>query len=218
MKGVTNMKTILGALALFICTGVAQASLVTIETNYSGDNTVTISGYENRLTGSVTSGLFGSLFATSEVRATFTYLGQKSGHINLFIGDSDLLLETGTVGSTSISSVMSANSDLDFHFLDRDTMNVVSNSDGRSFEESTVLPPSFAILNSNVNAAFGNYDYILGFNDDWNDADYDDFVVGLNVAATPLPPAAWLFGSALVGLGAVVRRSRTRSKAEAVAA
>lgn len=215
MKGITNIKTILGASALFIFTGGAQANLVTIETNHPGDNTVAISGYQNSVTGPVTSGLFGTLAADGEVRATFTYLGQESGHFNLFVGETALLTEFGKAGSTSISETMGPG-DLDFHFVDLNGLDVVANSEGRDFyQNSPNIPPAFAILN----AAIAGYDYILGFNDTFNgDTDYDDFVVGLNVAATPLPPAAWLFGSALVGIGALVRRSRAHSKAEAVAA
>ncbi|WP_419810552.1 VPLPA-CTERM sorting domain-containing protein [Bacterioplanoides sp.] len=49
---------------------------------------------------------------------------------------------------------------------------------------------------------------IVGFNDNertkwgWNDADYDDIIIAMRqISPVPLPAAAWLFGSALLGFG-----------------
>lgn len=47
---------------------------------------------------------------------------------------------------------------------------------------------------------------------------YDSNETLVPPSVIPLPPAAWLFGSALAGLGALVCRSQARSKAESVTA
>ena len=64
-------------------------------------------------------------------------------------------------------------------------------------------PLGFAILKGQTNA-YGTFQYLLGFNDSYNgDADYDDFVVGVNFVTAPVPEpetyAMLLAGLALVG-------------------
>lgn len=65
-----------------------------------------------------------------------------------------------------------------------------------------------------VPGAVGLFDYIFAF-EDLNcpagacDRDFNDLVIGMtDVRAVPLPAAAWLFGSGLIGLAGVARRKK----------
>lgn len=59
------------------------------------------------------------------------------------------------------------------------------------------------------------YQQIFGFEDqDCDkvncDRDFNDMVIGMtDVAAVPIPAAAWLFGSGLIGLAGIARRKKT---------
>jgi hypothetical protein len=72
-------------------------------------------------------------------------------------------------------------------------------------------PLGFAILKGQTNI-YGTFQYLLGFNDSYKgDADYDDFVVGVNFVASPVPEPE-TYAMILAGLGLVgfsIRRRRT---------
>jgi hypothetical protein len=71
-------------------------------------------------------------------------------------------------------------------------------------------PFGFVIMQGQTNK-YGTFDYLLGFNDSFTgDADYDDFVVGINfVAAVPEPEtyAMLLAGLGLLGMSMRGRKS-----------
>lgn len=87
----------------------------------------------------------------------------------------------------------------------------------RHVETLPGLSPSVAILGDQVSrqlASIGGQAYsfdVLRSSEIWNgDADFDDFVVGVNFrpSVVPLPAAAWLFGSALFGFVMVSNRRK----------
>lgn len=55
-----------------------------------------------------------------------------------------------------------------------------------------------------------DYTYDLWLNDNSAYYDHDDMVVRVSVSPVPIPAAAWLFGSALMGMAGVGYRSRLR--------
>lgn len=55
--------------------------------------------------------------------------------------------------------------------------------------------------------------FIALFNDGGTDADFDDFAVKIAVSPIPLPPAVWLFISAILGLVSFTRIRRTQNTA-----
>ena len=173
---------------------------------------------------------FGTIMASSPGTVTATYLGQESGYLNSYSLDffSNMLLETDKVGKSVTANVTSTVMPfaLDFSFNTKASNGYVEKvSNGQVFSK---LSPSFAILgdylqqqsakikvgkdrNGKTIYETRTFDYILGFNDSWiGDADFDDFVVGINFAPTPvpLPAAAWLFGSALLGFITISNRRK----------
>lgn len=62
-------------------------------------------------------------------------------------------------------------------------------------------------------ADLGDGSFIALFNDGGTDADFDDFAVKISVSPVPLPPAVWLFISAILGLVSFTRIRRTQNTA-----
>ncbi len=184
------------ATTLFLASGAAQASGLSI----FGSSPLSFSGYNGQpanATGVYTSGMLGSLSANGPGTVTFTYLGNESGYSNSFSFLGTFLNESNSVGDKT--AAVSVNSGLlDFSFND---------SQGASISNGTSATPvlGFAILNGNLTPVngpdYGPFDYVLGFNDSSNgDADYDDFVVGVNftpLSPVPLPASLPLLALAL---------------------
>ena len=196
-----SIKKILAIVALLLVPVGAQASSLAI----SGGTAITFTGYNGQpasVTGTYTSGHLGTLVALTGGTFSATYLGQESGYYNQFRFLDVLglkLTELDALGKT-ISMQVDAGV-LGFKFKDNHGGVVINGGVSSGYS-------SFAILAGQSNA-YGNFDYILGFNDSFGgDADYDDFVVGVRLSPVPLPAAAWLFGSALVGFMFVSNRRR----------
>ena len=142
---------------------------------------------------------------------TATFLGFEALDTDTFTFSmgSGSLSNQGPLGA-SISGPISAGN-LNFTFQDMTVAgNMVGNGgNGLSFA-------SYSVLGSVMGGVFtpytlgGAYQLILGFNDGLRvDADYDDLVVGLNVAAIPEPETYALM---LAGLGAIGFIGRRRQK------
>lgn len=213
----TTTKSLLASL-LFAVAGVASASGLYID-GLSGP--LVINGYNPApATANYTSGYFGKVMASSPGTVTATYLGQESGYVNSYSLDffSNMLLESHTPG-TEVSALITGAAPilLDFSF---NTKNNSGNYIGEVANGNvfSVNSPSFAILGNylasqtaTIAGQARTFDYILGFNDSYTgDADFDDFVVGINFkpSVVPLPAAAWLFGSALFGFMMVSNRRK----------
>ena len=145
---------------------------------------------------------------------TATFLGFEAIDTDTFtfsLGASGTLNNKGALNA-SISGPVAAGL-LNFSFADLFQATSVGNG-GNPGSDFT----SYAVLGNFNGAIFtpatlgGAYDLIIGFNDGLRvDADYDDMVVGLKVAAVPEPETYALL---LAGLGAAGfiarRRQRTR--------
>lgn len=194
--------TISLASTLFFSTGAQAVSLSVL-----GKSPISFTGYSGQpatTTGVYTSGSFGTLSASSPGIISFTYLGSESGYNNSFSFLGKTLTESNAVGTTATASVATAGA-LDFSFSD---------SQGATFSNGTAATPvlGFAILNGNLTPVsgpdYGPFDYVLGFNDSsTGDADYDDFVVGVNFNLSPVPlPASLPLMAAALGFFTFARR------------
>ena len=192
------------ASALLLSSGAAQA----VSLSVLGGSPISFSGYNGQpatTTGAYTAGTLGSLIANGPGTVTFTYLGNESGYNNSFSFLGNFLNESNVVGDKTAAVAVEAGQ-LNFSFSD---------STGASISNGTPSTPvlGFAILNGNLTPVsgpdYGPFDYVLGFNDSSNgDADYDDFVVGVNFSSlSPVPlPASLPLMAAALGFFAFARR------------
>jgi len=201
-----KMKHIIPGIFLFAILGTAQAGTLEI----ANSSVVNFNGYDGQplsITGAENAGFWGSLFTTGAGVFSATYLGNESGYVNNFsFGLGSTLLESNYLGNT-ISQTVGAGT-IGFSFSDNAGL-------GHTFtngaQQTTTL--GFAILKGQNNK-YGNFQYILGFNDSYKgDADYDDFVVGVNFVSAPVPEpetyAMLLAGLGLIGFSARRRKNST---------
>jgi len=162
---------------------------LTAETGLSGGDPITI--FDS------TTGAAG-LQLSSPAQVEFTFLGIEADATNAF----DVLGgEVFTGGSApGISSTFGlAGGLLDFAF--------------RSTIGGTAANGAIAAGISIAFADLGDGSFIALFNDGGTDGDFDDFAVKIAVSPVPLPPAVWLFISAILGLVSFTRIRRTQNAA-----
>lgn len=190
--------------------GVAQAGTLEIA-NSSVINFNNYNGQPLTITGTQNTGFWGSLFTTSSGVFSATYLGNESGYINNFSFGfgGGTLLESNSLGRTISKSVGLGT--VGFSFSDNAGL-------GHTFANGSQQQNSFgfAILKGQTNR-YGTFDYLLGFNDSYTgDADYDDFVVGVNFVTAPVPEpetyAMLLAGLGLIGFSARRRKNDAFNK------
>lgn len=193
-------RTVLGIL-LAVIFGAAQAGTLEI----ANASAISFNGYDGQpltVTGAQSSGFWGSLFTTSGGVFSATYLGNESSYVDKFsFGIGGSLLESNSLGST-ISMLVGAGT-VGFGFSD-------NAGGGHTFSngQQQTLPFGFAILKGQTNK-YGTFDYLLGFNDSYRgDADYDDFVVGVNFASAVPEPET--YAMLLAGLGMLCYTVRRR--------
>ena len=152
---------------------------------------------------------------------TFTYLGKEAGHTNTFryggSGSGNTFNNTTSSAFTSLFSVDVDNENrLNLTFKDLNTGLVAKSGFGRprdSDEDKNPNNSHFGFIDlsefDDVYDSFGGaYDYLVLFNDDWNDSDYNDMAVGVKVAA-PIPEPE-TYALMLAGLGVVGFMARRR--------
>lgn len=199
-----DRKFALLAAALAFTAGAASAQSIT----FTASNTVPFSQLFNPdggvfAAGAFSSGSEGVFRATTNGAFTLTYLGQESvfnDGIRISIGGAQL--NEGSAVGSSITGSMTAGTALNFTFF---------GSDGASVTNGVIPPdmnPSFALLGTNVATSRGTFQYVLGYNDSANHDDWDDFVVGINVAPVPEPQTYALMLAGLGVVGFVARRRR----------
>ncbi len=152
-----------------------------------------------------TSGLFGQLAATQSTRLKFTFLGKEAANTNSLLLNG-LVAAGSTTNTVSVGNSFLLNSN-------EGAVNFGFTGTGGVTTSNTIQPDGNIAFIENVDSlkdADGNvFAFLAGFNDGGSeDADFDDFVVGINeVSAVPAPAAAWLFGSALMGFVSFRRKS-----------
>jgi hypothetical protein len=198
-----KMKNVLLGLMMVLTVGSAQAALTIVN-----PSEVSFSGYDGEpaaITGTFSSGLWGSLSASTAGTFSATYLGNESGYTNIFMafdGGIKSLIETNAIGTTVSTNLNSGI--VPFAFFDS-----VGSFFFNGSNQSPVL--GFAIMDGRTTEQYGSFDYIIGFNDSSNgDADYDDFVIGVNFAPIPEPEtyALMLAGLGIVGFAARRRKNK----------
>jgi hypothetical protein len=225
----TATKSLLASL-LFAFAGVASASGLYIG-GPNGPANVGFSLYDappSTVTGVYGDGTLGTLMTNAAGTVTATYLGDESGYDNFFSfvttgpdsarNSLNTLYEDTSTPSTpvgsSISTTVAANSVISFMYKDNQGKAVTNGvpfvlNDYATFA-MLYKPSQSGAIYTNTNS-YGTFDFIIGFNDSAKvDADYDDFVVGVKFAPSPvpLPAAAWLFGSALLGFVTLSNRRK----------
>lgn len=205
-------KTIIAA-ALLTAAGVANAGLTfqelatgspvlrTEEFNLSGFTTMGV-GTEVKL---------GALAITKAHTVTYTYLGQESGFIdafyNLYVSGSKLL-ETDTPGVTSITQKVFSAGQLDFKF--EGNTGLYAYNVGNNWAPKT----SIGLIGTDMTIKGSTYAYVIGYNDSAGSAtlgDWDDFVIGVNVAPIPEPETYAMLLAGLGLMGFVARRRKQRT-------
>lgn len=199
------MKTVLIALGFMAIATSAQA--VTVgnlqlnvygKSNFNGKNDII----------NTSSGLFGQLSSKVNTTLKFTFLGKEAGNINSFRfngltvansatnvvtkNDSFLLnvvpgaVDFGFSGNGGVSASNLSNPDTNITFIEN--LNFIQDSAGNPFA------------------------FLIGFNDGGsNDADFDDYVVGINeITAVPAPAALPLIATALGAFIIARRRNKTK--------
>lgn len=196
------MKKLIFTTLLAATMGVAQAGTLGIA-NSSVINFSNYDGQPKTITGAQSSGFWGSLFTTSAGTFSATYLGNESGYTNNFsFGLGNSLLESNFLGKTISTAVGTGT--VGFTFSD-------NSGSGHTFANGSqqTLPLGFAILRGQTNK-YGSFQYLLGFNDSYKgDADYDDFVVGVNFVSAPVPEPE-TYAMLLAGLGLIGFSARRR--------
>ena len=144
--------------------------------------------------------------AAGTYRYTFTYLGQESGFLDSLhlVINGTSLTEANAVG-TSISAVAGPGF-VNFNF-EGDSGSFAINGGAKSPGTSIGLIGTGLTVTSG--AAAGTYAFVLGYNDSAGSAvlgDWDDFVVGVNVAPVPEPETYALMLAGLGAMGFVARR------------
>jgi hypothetical protein len=184
-------------------------------------------GVNGAMTGPYSKGTLGTLKTDTAGTVTATYLGDESGYDNFYkfylstainntlYEDSRLPLGSGSVG-TSIITTVAAGATIPFMYKDSQNKSVTNGlpfvgSEYATFAMLYKLQSGVKVYTNSSNTLGKTFDFIIGFNDSAKvDADYDDFVVGVKFAPSPvpLPAAAWLFGSALFGFMMVSNRRK----------
>jgi PEP-CTERM motif len=150
----------------------------------------------------------GDLWTTSPVTVTFTYLGQESSFSDKFhlLINGQNLLESDPVGSSV--SAGSLGGYVNFSF-EGDNGKFATNGGAKAPGTSIGLIGTNLTVTSG--AAAGTYAFVLGYNDSAGTAtlgDWDDFVVGVNIAPIPEPETYALMLAGLGVMGFIARRRR----------
>ncbi|MES2663140.1 MAG: VPLPA-CTERM sorting domain-containing protein [Pseudomonadota bacterium] len=196
------MKKVLLALGFtFIATSAQAVTVGSLQLNSYGSTM--FNGTNNVV--NTNTGIFGQLSTTQNTTLKFTFLGKEAGNTNSLLLNNSVA--TGSSTNTAVvndSFTLNANAGvIDFGFTGNGGLTA---SNTTNPQENIVFLEN---VDSIVDAAGNPFAFLVGFNDGGSDdADFDDYVVGINeVSPVPVPAAAWLFGSALFGFASFRRHS-----------
>ncbi len=174
-------------------------------------------------TGARNVGQFGSFSIAGSGGGIFsaTYLGDESGYDNRYIQNLSLgnqVMNENVLGRT-VSANIAGPGLIDFGFYSSGLNNsAFDNGDAASRILGFVVLKEFVGRNQSVagagynnNTSLGLFDFLIGFNDKYSgDADYDDYVVGINYTpnAVPTPSALPLLATAIGLFGFAANRRR----------
>ncbi|MEW6099988.1 MAG: PEP-CTERM sorting domain-containing protein [Pseudomonadota bacterium] len=202
------MKKHLLALGLAAMTTAASAQL-----SVSGPDPSGFTGYNGTpatFTGTLSSGILnGLLDAGVGGTLSITFLGKDDAwhHNTLSFGELVIDNKSTTVGSSFTTNVGAGL--LSFLFKDVTDGETVPNGGPSSGYATYTVVDGKAVASGNP--AFGQYDFILGFNDGHiYDADYDDLVVGISLVPIPEPETYALMLAGLGAMGFMARRRQRR--------
>ena len=133
----------------------------------------------------------------SAAKLTFEYLGSEAGFVNSFTVGANTFKNDG---STPLHTTFSGNfgtGPLDFS---------LSSSGGGTATNNGSISSNIAYA---ISVLTGNSVIVL-FDDSGSGHDFDDLAVKISVSAVPLPAAAWLLISAILGLVSFSRIRRNR--------
>ena len=213
------MKKLLVALGFAVAATSASANITSGGLTVTGNALVTIvpsvgddgwGGNGSPLdTAIYTTGNSGTLVANAAGFFTATYLGQVAGFPNQYTGNGMSMGGTnlGVAVGTTIGQSVTANSTVNFSFLDGGNGTIFANGATNTITQGMLFLDA-AIWNGLHGTA---YDFLIGYNDSADvNADYDDYVVGV-VNHVPVPAALPLMASALGMFGVSRRKSKTKA-------
>jgi hypothetical protein len=195
--GMLALAATLSAQAAFVISGGSAAGWPVSGNDFTGD--LNALGYNQMTTK-------GQLSVDMDGTVTFYYIAAESGYSNSFTGSSSMTEANDSFnwnGWNSFSIDVSSGDVLDFNFnsTSAQALSPVDNFSGSNLEglgimESTTTP-----------------DLVLAYNDNYLgyiDSDFDDMLVRAKFSSTvvPVPAAAWLFSSGLLGLIGMARRRK----------
>ncbi len=166
-----------------------------------------------------TSVALGTLLTDQAGYIAFTYLGQESGYTNEFhLNINGTSLYESNPAGTTIGALVAPGA-INFSF-EGNTGRFAVNGGSWASGTSIGLIGTDATVTSGD--AAGTYSFILGYNDSAGAAtlgDWDDFVVGVNFVAAPIPePETYAMMLAGLGLLGVAARRRKQREAKGAAA
>lgn len=213
---------LLTALTLCCAAASAHATPVVLDSatqgglTIGGATTVSFGGYDGSAslsTGTLSQGYSGTLNALTAGTISFTYLGHESAYSNVFNFNGQHLSQGLFTGGTLSADIAAGT--VNFSFTNRAGflgLQTTTYANGSSVGSMAFMPA--------VNTAkYGNFDFVVGFNDkrpgsSLGDIDFDDFVVGVKFTPQSTPPAipepgTWALMA--LGLAAVAAASRRRA-------
>jgi hypothetical protein len=146
--------------------------------------------------GPATPGSLGGLTLDSSANLTFQYLGKEAGFANTFDFGGDLFnTNTSAVGDSV------------------QVLNVAAGIIPFLFHTGALSAQNGGPISAGISMAFadlGDGSFLALFNDGGGqDFDFDDLAVRVSISAVPLPAAAWLLLSAVLGLVSFSRIRRS---------
>lgn len=202
------MKPILLAAVLLTASGLANAELSFLSsgtaTRTEAFNVASLPGYAVG-----TPLALGALVTDQPGTFSFTYLGQESGFTNsLHLSNGLNLFESDPIG-TSINIAVAGLGYLPFSFAEIASPTHSAASNGGPWSPNT----SIGLVGTNMSFLGTTYAYVLGYNDSAGTAtlgDWDDYVIGVNIASHAPEPAS--YAMLLAGLGLLGFMARHKNK------